>query len=419
VSGTDAGWGPPLEGRARRRRPLRALATVLLLGVAAVLALGLYVSSQVPRVAVDGLAPPAALMHVLVVGSDSREGLSAQERRELATGDASVGGGLTDTIFVMTIRGDDVALLAFPRDLFVTRCDGSVGRINAAQALGGPACLVRTVRALSGIDVQHHVTVTFEGFRDIVDAVDGVELCLEAPIADRDAGIDLPAGCQVLDGRDALGYVRVRKIDNDLRRIERQQRFLRALAGEVLQPATLLNPLRMIRLADDVGEAVTVSRGTGPLTLARLAIGSRGLARGEAITLTVPADLGTTSGGASVLYPRIAEAEEIFARFRDGSILREAIGGAIAPGDVRVEVRNGAGISGLAGEVAGLLEERGFVVVGVGNADLRDTTVIRHPRGLGPEARLLQQELPFGLGLEETDAVEVVTLVLGRDAAGR
>jgi LCP family protein required for cell wall assembly len=130
----------------------------------------------------------------------------------------------------MTIQGGRTALLAFPRDLLVTRCDGSTGRINVAEAIGGPSCLVQTVRELSGIDVQHYLRVTFGGFVDVVDAVGGVELCLEEPIDDRDAGIDLPAGCQVLEGPDALGYVRVRKIDDDLGRIQRQQRFLQALA---------------------------------------------------------------------------------------------------------------------------------------------------------------------------------------------
>jgi hypothetical protein len=93
--------------------------------------------------------------------------------------------------------------------------------------------------------------------------VDGVELCLDDPIADRDAGIDLPAGCQRLQGGDALGYVRVRKIDDDLQRIQRQQQFLRALSRETASPSTLLNPVRMWNLSNDVGHAVTVDDGMG------------------------------------------------------------------------------------------------------------------------------------------------------------
>jgi LCP family protein required for cell wall assembly len=416
----DQDWGPSVEGRGRRRRrPLRLLLGLVLLAALVVVAVLLLVSWRIPRVPVDGLASPGSPMHVLVVGSDSREGLTPAEQRELSTGGNEIGGDRTDTIFVMTVQGADVALLAFPRDLWVRRCDGSMGRINVAQSIGGPACLVTTVRELSGIDVQHHVTVTFGGFRDIVDAVGGVQLCLEAPISDRDAGIDLPAGCQVLDGTDALGFVRVRKIDDDLQRIERQQQFLRALASEIAEPSTLLNPVRVVTLAEEAGDAVTVSRGTGVTALARLGLATRGLAAGDAATFTVPSEPGTTDGGASVLYVREAEAEALFARFRDGSVLQASGSGAITPNEVRVRVLNGAGISGLAGEVGELLEARGFQVVEVGNAGPRETTVVRYPPGRRPEAQLVSGEVPGGAELEETTQVSIVTLVLGRDAASR
>jgi LCP family protein required for cell wall assembly len=419
ASDVDQGWGPSVEGRSRRgRRPLRLAVRLLVLVLLLALLVPLYVSWRIPRIPVDGLAASGRPMHVLVVGSDSREGLTREEQRELSTGSGEIGGERTDTIFVMTIQGGDVALLAFPRDLWVTRCDGSSGRINVAQSIGGPSCLVTTVRNLSGIDVQHHVTVTFGGFRDIVDAVGGVEMCLEEPIRDRDAGIDLPAGCQVLDGADALGFVRVRKIDNDLRRIERQQQFLRALASEIAEPSTLLNPVRLVTLSNEVGDAVMVSRGTGITALARLGYATRGLAAGDAVTYTVPADFGTTSGGAQVLYVREAEAEALFSRFRDGSVLREAGDAAITPSDVRLSVLNGAGVSGLAGRVGELLEGRGYRVVDVGNADQRERTVVRHPPGREPEARLVARDVPGGASLEETTEVTIVTLVLGRDAAG-
>jgi LCP family protein required for cell wall assembly len=226
----DEGWGPPVRGRGRRRRRgLRwLLVTLLVVVLVALLLLVLWVSSRIPTIDVGELAGPTRPMHVLVVGSDSRDELTDEQRRELSTGSAE--GDRTDTIFVLSVQGTRAAMLAFPRDLWVTRCDGSAGRINVAEDIGGATCLVRTVRDVSGLDVQHYVRVTFGGFVDIVDAVGGVELCLEDPINDRDAGIDLPAGCQVLEGPDALGYVRVRKIDDDLGRIQRQQTFLQALA---------------------------------------------------------------------------------------------------------------------------------------------------------------------------------------------
>lgn len=415
--GAATGWGPDMEGRARRRRrPVRLLGILLLVVLLLAVAVSWWVSSRIPRIEVDGLASSGRPMHVLVVGSDTREGLSDDEVRDLTIG-RGFEGERTDTIFVMTIRGSSVAMLAFPRDLLVTRCDGSEGRINAAEAVGGPSCLVSTVRDVSGIDVQHYVRVTFGGFRDIVDAVGGVELCLEDAIADRDAGIDLRAGCQVLDGTDALGYVRVRKIDDDLHRIQRQQQFLRALAREIAAPLTLFNPVRAVSLSGEVGDAIAVSDSMGMFALGRMAWGGRGLASGQSVSYTVPADPARTSGGADVLIIRETEAEPIFARFRDGSVLDETAEG-VRPEDVRTSVLNGAEISGLAGRVGDLLGARGFDVVDVGNADPRDSTVIRHPPGQRAEADLVAGNLPVDADFEETSDVTSVTVVLGRDAAG-
>jgi LCP family protein required for cell wall assembly len=416
----DEDWGPTQKGRARRRRrPLRWLATLLLLVLVAVVLLGLWASSQIPRVEVDGLASGASPMHVLVVGSDSRAELSREEQNELTTG-RDEGSERTDTVFVMTIDGSRVGILAFPRDLWVTRCDGSTGRINAAEQIGGPSCLVTTIREVSGIPIQHRLSVNFGGFRDVVDAVDGVEICLDEPIADRDAGIDLPAGCQVLDGADALGYVRVRKIDNDLERIKRQQTFLRALAAEIAAPSTLFNPFRAVPLANQLGGAITADEALGPIDLARLGLGARGLAGGASVTETVPSTIGTV-GSASVLFVDDAAAGPLFRSFADGSILDgagdEASG--VQPEDVPVRVLNGAGVSGLAGQVADLLEARGYPIAEVGNADARDRTVIQHPAAQRAGAELVASDVPGEAELEETSAVSQVTVLLGRNAAAQ
>ncbi|MEX1163437.1 MAG: LCP family protein [Nitriliruptor sp.] len=410
-------WGPTVGGRGhRRRRPFRALLILLLVVLLLVAAFGLWASWQIPRTDVEGLASSGRPMHVLVVGSDSRADLSAEERNELTTG-RDEGGLRTDTIFVMTIQGSRVGLLAFPRDLWVTRCDGSAGRINAAQELGGPSCLVATVRQLSGIDIHHHVTVSFGGFRDVVDAVDGVEICLDRPISDRDAGIDLPAGCQNLDGPDALGYVRVRKIDDDLKRIQRQQTFLRALAAEIAAPSTLLNPFRLVPLTNEIGDAITVDRSLGPIDLVRLALGARGLAGGAAVTETVPNTVGTV-GDASVLFVDEAAATPLFRSFADGSVLdRAGEGGTgVDRADVAVRVLNGAGVAGLAGQVGELLDARGYPVAEVGNTDTRETSVVLHPAAVRAGAELVASDLG-GLALEESSEVTQVTVVLGRDRA--
>lgn len=407
-------WGPTQSG-GRRRRPFRTVLKVLAIVVLLILAFGLltafYASSQIERVDVDGLMRGGGPLNILVVGSDSRENLTDEQRDELNTG--SFEGERTDTIFVMQVSGGEVAMLAFPRDLSVERCDGSQGRINAAMAIGGPGCLVQTVTDLSGIPIDDYLEVQFLGFRDIVNAVGGVEICLDKPIADESAGIDLPAGCQVLDGNEALGYVRVRKIDSDLERIKRQQQFLGNLADEVTSPSTLLNPVRLWRTAGQVGSALVADEGLGIIDLGRIAWGLRGLAGGNAVMETVPVT------GGDVLELKEGEAEQVFAAFRDGSVLgRET---SIAPADVSVRVLNGAGVSGLAGQTGDALSAAGFDVVGVGNAEATEQTVVLYPSGQEDQARFLAeqfgQQAPVEPAVEESGDVDVVTLVLGSDLA--
>jgi len=322
----DVQPGRDLPAVVKRRRSKRSLAVRTLLALLAALlvvaALGVL---ALPREPVEGLAPAGLRsdggpLHVLITGSDSRADLTAEERIALTTGSAA--GERADTIILLTIDGGRAGLLAFPRDLSVERCDGSVGRINGAFAIGGASCLVETVHRLSGIRAHHHVTVTFGGFRDVVDAVGGVELCLERPISDRSAGIDLPAGCQRLDGADALGFVRVRKIDSDFARIERQQQFLRALASEMTGPQLLLRPWRWVTIATSGARAVTFDDQVGPVGLVRIAIGMRAMASGDVVTATVPADGFRSAGGASLLRVRTDEAAAIFSGFADGSALR-------------------------------------------------------------------------------------------------
>jgi LCP family protein required for cell wall assembly len=372
-----------------------------------------YASSRITREPVQGLGR-GGVYHVLVTGSDSRENLSRRERNELHTGHAA-GGDRTDTIFVLSVRGTRAAMLAFPRDLFVTRCDGSEGRINAATSIGGQSCLVETVSDLSGLPIRHAVQIDFAGFRDVVNAVDGVELCLDDPIADSDAGIDLPAGCQTLRGADALGYVRVRKIDNDLERIKRQQQFLKALASEIAQPATVLNPFRFYGVAGATGGALRADDDLSSVDLVRLGLGARGIANGRIATETVPSTPATI-GGAAVLQVEQAAAEAVFERFRSGNIFGEItdVDTTVAPEDVELVVLNGSGVEGLAGETAEQLEARGFVVRNVGNAPATNRTVVRYPEGQEAKARTVAAQVPGGgVEVEQDTSVDIVTLVLG------
>jgi hypothetical protein len=212
-------------------------------------------------------------------------------------------------------------------------------------------------------------------------------------------------------------YVRVRKIDNDLERIQRQQGFLRALTDEMLSVGTLADPVATLRTASEIGSALTADEGLGIIDLGRVAWGLRGLASGGAVTATVPATP-ATRGGAAVLLPDTAAAEELFAGFRDGSAIGATTGAArVDRSAVPVTVLNGAGITGAAGETADALAAAGWTVAGVGNTDPRDATTIRYPPDLAAAAELLAQDLPTTVAMDEDPTTDGITLLLGTDAA--
>ena len=322
----------------RRARTTRALAVtlaaaVILVGGAAA-ALWWYGDRHVGSLDVetaipgdtdgDGVVDAPELQqvrNVLVVGSDSRDELSAQQRKELGTGDFE--GNRTDTMMVVQMdpRREAPAVLSFPRDLLVERCDGSEGRINEAFAIGeagegdGPSCLIRTITGLTGIPIHHYLQMDFLGFVDVVDSLGGVPICLGRPLEDQDANIDLPAGCQTLSGQEALGFVRARKVDSDLGRIQRQQRFLSAIADRATSPQVALNPLRAKELIDTGSQAVQADAGLSVGLMRRLA-STFGAGDASSMDMRTVPTVGQTIDGVAYLVAVEDQAEQLYAAFR-------------------------------------------------------------------------------------------------------
>jgi len=239
----------------------------------------------------------------LIVGSDSREGLTAEQRRKLATGEAA--GRRTDTMMLLHIpRGrSSPTLVSLPRDSYVPIPGHGSNKLNAAYAFGGARLLARTVEGVTGIRVDHYMEVGFDGFASTVDAVGGVRICVDAPMRDPKAGLSLRAGCQVLDSRKALGYVRTRaSARGDLDRVERQREFLGALIHRATSPGVLLNPFRSVRLALSGTDAVAVDNGSHLHHLVRFLFGMRAVSRAGGVTTTVPiAGTGSVPGVGSVV----------------------------------------------------------------------------------------------------------------------
>lgn len=258
---------------------------------------------------------------ILLVGSDSRDQLTQTQRGELGTGDG--GGRRTDTMMLLySPPSGRPALVSLPRDSYLPIPGHGQNKLNAAYAFGGPQLLVETVEQATGLRVDGYLEVGFLGIVEIVDALDGIEVCLPAPILDRDSHLDLPAGCQTLDGKNALGYVRMRKADplGDIGRMARQREVIGTIAKKAAQPRYLLNPVNYYKLNMAASRTLTRGADTGVMELTSAALGFRAIATGQGLTMTVPIanPNASTSVGSSVLWDK-AEAAELFSQIASGS----------------------------------------------------------------------------------------------------
>lgn len=185
----------------------------------------------------------------LLVGSDSRTGLTPEQEAELATG-GDIGAGRTDTILLIHVPASGpTTMVSLPRDWYVPIPGNGTDKLNASFSLGGAPLLVQTVEGVTGLRIDHYAEVGFGGFADMVDAIGGVDICVPYDIVDPLAGIDLRAGCQELSGPQALGFVRSRATAlADIDRMNNQRLFLSSLLSKATSPTTFLNPFRAVPL---------------------------------------------------------------------------------------------------------------------------------------------------------------------------
>jgi LCP family protein required for cell wall assembly len=323
--------------------------------------------------------------------------------------------------------GNEVTGINFPRDLFIPLCDGSRQRINAAWYVGGADCLVKTVRDFSGISIDHYVQVNFEGFVNIVNAVEGVPMYIEEPMNDPKAHLDLPQGCVVLDGRTALGFVRTRA-DNDFGRIARQQRFMRELADRATSLSVLANPIRLFQTVDAVGDLLTVDDQLGVGTMREFALTMRNVTSDNITMGTIPTATDSSSG-AYYEIPNEEGTQELLEAFERGT-LAEYLGepdataseGASAEPAPKIpidelspiEVRNASNIFGLATRTAEVLTDAGLEVALVADADRpeADGVVIAYAPGQLTEAESLKVAAFPDAVLEQYPTSERVTVIL-------
>ena len=313
----------PLQVSRGRRRGPKVRRKVKLPGCGAVLALVIALLIGSVLVADARLSRTAAMpdqqisntsgTNWLLVGSDSRTGLSDKDVERLGTG-GDLGTVRTDTIMLMhlPLRGKPT-LVSIPRDSYVPVPGYGYDKINAAFSIGGPQLLVETVEQNTGLHVDRYAEIGMGGLAGVVDAAGGVEICVAEPIDDPLANINLQPGCQEMDGPTALGYVRTRATaQGDLDRVARQREFMTTLVTRVLSPSVYLNPFRMARLLWVTPTLLTVNSDDHAWNLVRIVIALRGGLETETVPIGGFTD---TEVGNVVLWDDTA-AEALFASLR-------------------------------------------------------------------------------------------------------
>jgi LCP family protein required for cell wall assembly len=168
-----------------------------------------------------------------------------------------------------------------------------MSQFNAAYAVGGPACTVKTVEQLTGVRINHFVVVDFVGFRSMVNAINGVTVCVPEEVNDTVGHIQLPAGTYKVNGQQALDYVRVRHDlgapTGDIGRMKRQQTFISAMIKKVVSAGTLANPVRLLKFLNAATNSLTTDPGFANLKqLASLGSSLKNIGLDNVKFITVP-----------------------------------------------------------------------------------------------------------------------------------
>jgi LCP family protein required for cell wall assembly len=243
--------------------------------------------------------PPGKGTNYLIVGSDSRAGLSAKDRKELGVGLA--GGRRTDSMMLLHKGADGTTMMSLPRDSWVTvpgykhpstgKNPGAVkNKLNAAFSLGGPQLLIATIEHNTGLRIDHYAEIGFAGFVNVVNAVGGVPMCIKRDIKDKLSGADFKKGCQTLDGAQALAFVRQRhqEAQGDLGRTRNQQQFLSALARKATSPDTMLNPSDLFPALSAGLDTLLVDQDMSVHALTTMFRSVQGISKGGGQQVNVP-----------------------------------------------------------------------------------------------------------------------------------
>ena len=367
--------------------------------------------------------------NVLIVGNDDRDSATAAELKELST--TKDGGSYnTDTMMLMHIpaNGSKATIISFPRDSYVAIPGHGMNKLNAAYPFGvqddngnksgGATLLVKTIENLTGLSIDHFVQVDLLGFYRISNAIGGVTVCLNNAMKESNSGIDLKKGDNVIEGKQALAFVRQRYGFpdglGDLDRIKRQQYFLSAVFRKMASAGTLLNPFKLQKLLTAVTQSLTMDSSLNPLKLAQQ---MQNLTAGNVSFTTIPTNGFATEGNVGSVVVVDNAAIPDFVQSLIGVSAADALKAAkaAAPSTVTVTVANDANANGLETTNAAALNAAGFkTVVPPATSAVLAKTTIQYPSGMESQAKALQAQVPQAVMLR-TPAVTTVTLALGNN----
>jgi LCP family protein required for cell wall assembly len=305
------------------------------------------ITSAIPKIdAFAGLndrpKKESSAINYLIVGSDTREGLSRAEIKKLKVGGTEVAAGKrSDTMLLVHIskKRDKAAIISIPRDSYAripehSNTQGKLipaaySKINSAYNWGGAPLLIQTFEEMSSLRIDHYIEVNFVGFVRMVDALGGVEICTKRDINDPKSHLTLPAGRHTLDGIDSLKYVRTRTFDGlgDLGRMKRQQEFAGAMLRKATSAGVLLNPVKMIDFIGSALDSVVTDEGLNQSDLLTLGKQLRNLSASNVRTLTIPLkyyNYNKNGVSAAVLWDPIL-APELFERIKNDEALLDKV----------------------------------------------------------------------------------------------
>ena len=438
---------PELDPRGRRapRPRRRGLARVLswiavvtsftiLAASGAGYALFRYYDGRIPHLAlpIDGKRPdrvPGKALNFLLVGSDSRDGMTKEELKKAST--EFTAGRRSDTMILIHLSAsrEHVTLVSFPRDSYVEipahgGKPAHFGKINTAFSSGGPVLAVKTVEKLTNVRVDHYIEVNFAGFQRLVDSVDGVDVCLPKAVKEPLSGINLPAGRSRVKGEQALAFVRQRHglPGGDLDRIKRQQQFMGALMQRAMSLEVLLNPFRLKSFLDVATKSLQVDEDLEFGDMRALATAMKGLDPQRVAFVTAPITGQDRRNGQSVvMLDDIAGRQLYRAIARDESLTKPPAAVpkklTVPPGSIRVTVLNGTGVARRAATAADELRGVGFRVAGTGNADNADyaKTIVQYAPGDEAAAATLAASLHNATTKAVASQGETLTVIVGHD----